>query len=220
MRGSGSNVSLNVHPNEVSSDGVVGKDVHHVHPFQMTTLDEEKKLKARIARSTRHMARQKSRNLKITSVNTSIASPPSISTRSRKINHAQSSAEGYEEHHPSIYTHDNVKLTFVLQKLLTPSDVSDQGRIVLPKAEENLPRLDAKEGTLFIMREVLSNTEWQLTYRFWANHKGRIYVLYNCGEFVSKNKLEAGDKLTLYQDVFKNNVSRRLSSSYNHIVNS
>ncbi|KAJ6377183.1 hypothetical protein OIU76_026201 [Salix suchowensis] len=103
-------------------------------------------------------------------------------------------------------TPDNKKLRALLRKDLKKSDVGSLGRIVLPKreVEENLPPLHDKEGILLVLRDVNSNQEWGLKFKFWANNKSRMYVLENTGEFVKLNGLETGDSLTLYEDESKN----------------
>ncbi|KAJ0844912.1 putative transcription factor B3-Domain family [Helianthus annuus] len=72
------------------------------------------------------------------------------------------------------------------------------------EAEENLPDLASKEGMVIVMKEVLSNTEWRIRYRYWANQKGNIYLFDHCLDFVKKNSLEEGDFLELYEDEAKN----------------
>ncbi|XP_011027804.1 PREDICTED: B3 domain-containing transcription factor LEC2 [Populus euphratica] len=103
-------------------------------------------------------------------------------------------------------TPDNKRLRAVLRKDLKNSDVGSLGRIVLPKreVEENLPVLNDKEGILLFLRDVYSNQEWALKFKFWSNNKSRMYILENTGEFVKRNGLETGDFLTLYEDESKN----------------
>ncbi|KAM7506064.1 hypothetical protein LguiB_004968 [Lonicera macranthoides] len=106
----------------------------------------------------------------------------------------------------TISTPDNRKLRVLLQKDLSSSDVGTVGRIVLPKreAERNLPSLSDKEGIQLVMRDVCSTRQWQMRYRFWSNHKGRMYLLDQIGDFVGQNGLEIGDCLTIYEDESKN----------------
>ncbi|XP_050222184.1 B3 domain-containing transcription factor LEC2 [Mercurialis annua] len=99
-------------------------------------------------------------------------------------------------------TPDNKKLRLLLRKELKTSDVGSLGRIILPKreAEENLPVLSDKEGILVSIRDVNSNKEWSLKFKYWSNNKSRMYVLENTGEFVKQNGMGIGDSLTLYED--------------------
>ncbi|KAJ9168818.1 hypothetical protein P3X46_020302 [Hevea brasiliensis] len=103
-------------------------------------------------------------------------------------------------------TSDNKRLRVLLSKELKNSDVGSLGRIVLPKreAEENLPILSDKEGIQVVIRDVNSNKDWSLKFKFWCNNKSRMYVLENTGDFVKQNGLEIGDSLTLYEDECKN----------------
>ncbi|XP_022014344.1 B3 domain-containing transcription factor LEC2-like [Helianthus annuus] len=123
---------------------------------------------------------------------------------SKKTNSGRNKGGDQDDH--IIYTRDNVKLSMLLRKLLTSTDVGNLGRILLPKreAEENLPDLASKEGMVIVMKEVLSNTEWRIRYRYWANQKGNIYLFDHCLDFVKKNSLEEGDFLELYEDEAKN----------------
>ncbi|KAK8547487.1 hypothetical protein V6N12_031624 [Hibiscus sabdariffa] len=103
-------------------------------------------------------------------------------------------------------TPDNKRLRVLLRKELKNSDVGSLGRIVLPKreTEANLPTLSDKEGIQVRMKDVYSNNDWTLKYKFWINNKSRMYVLENTGDFVKQNGLGIGDSLTLYEDESKN----------------
>ncbi|KAH9566452.1 hypothetical protein CY35_04G130100 [Sphagnum magellanicum] len=70
-------------------------------------------------------------------------------------------------------------LVFLLHKELRPSDVSNLGRIVLPKkeAEYHLPFLQAREGMSLAMEDFDSGKIWTFRYRFWPNNKSRMYLL-------------------------------------------
>ncbi|KAH8948767.1 hypothetical protein BDL97_11G111000 [Sphagnum fallax] len=70
-------------------------------------------------------------------------------------------------------------LLFLLHKELRPSDVSNLGRIVLPKkeAEHHLPFLAAREGQSIAMEDFDSGKIWTFRYRFWPNNKSRMYLL-------------------------------------------
>ncbi|GJV39215.1 B3 domain-containing transcription factor LEC2-like protein [Tanacetum coccineum] len=155
-------------------------------------------MQAKIARANRKMALQMRAIKKTRESSTSSRGSPAIITRNIS---ARSNQYQY-----IFYTPDNVKLSFVLRKKLTCSDVGDHGRILLPKwgAEENLPSLASKEGVDIVMKEVYSNTQWIVKYRFWDNQKGKMYLFDHCADFIKQNLLEAGDQLELYQDEHKN----------------
>ncbi|KAJ0966861.1 hypothetical protein J5N97_023778 [Dioscorea zingiberensis] len=101
-----------------------------------------------------------------------------------------SSMEGYD--------HEKQKdtgLVRILQKELTNSDVSNVGRIVLPKkeAEANLPQLGEKELMVLRMKDFVFPYTWNFKYRYWPNNKSRMYVLETTGDFVRAHGLRAGD---------------------------
>ncbi|KAE8734228.1 B3 domain-containing transcription factor FUS3 [Hibiscus syriacus] len=99
-------------------------------------------------------------------------------------------------------TPDNKRLRVLLKKELKNSDVGSLGRIVLPKreTEANLPILYDKEGIQVTLKDVYTNNEWTLKYKYWINNKSRMYVLENTGDFVGQNGMRNGDSLTLYED--------------------
>ncbi|KAG6778764.1 hypothetical protein POTOM_015110 [Populus tomentosa] len=165
--------------------------------------------KTKVARCKRKLARQ--RSLSKTSIG---ASSTQIMDARRLALHGASTCGQRSRSNTSkdlyeFLTPDNKRLRAVLRKDLKNSDVGSLGRIVLPKreAEENLPVLNDKEGILLFLRDVYSNQEWALKFKFWSNNKSRMYVLENTGEFVKQNWLETGDFLTLYEDESKNLVS-------------
>ncbi|KAJ6925876.1 B3 domain-containing protein [Populus alba x Populus x berolinensis] len=162
--------------------------------------------KTKVARCKRKLARQ--RSLSKTSIG---ASSTQIMDARRLALHGASTCGQRSRSNTSkdlyeFLTPDNKRLRAVLRKDLKNSDVGSLGRIVLPKreVEENLPVLNDKEGILLFLRDVYSNQEWALKFKFWSNNKSRMYVLENTGEFVKQNGLETGDFLTLYEDESKN----------------
>ncbi|KAL4563459.1 hypothetical protein LXL04_027502 [Taraxacum kok-saghyz] len=195
-------VSQNTIPSEIpSSDHVpIGVSSHSQESLPTQESDENRRLQAKIARANRKIA------LQMSAVRNTNQSTTSSSRTSRKTSKKRSLERNKDEDHNIYYTPDNMKLKVVVQKLLTSSDVGDQGRILLPKkeVEENLPGLATKEGVLIVMKEVFSYTEWRMKFRYWANHKGNIYLFDQCDDFIQKNLLEAGDQLNLYQDEQKN----------------
>ncbi|KAK1422778.1 hypothetical protein QVD17_18064 [Tagetes erecta] len=175
-----------------SGDPDVGASANTV---QTSVYEDSKKLQAKLARANR---KQVLANKK--------ANPSSSSSRRQNKKTYSVSIKGSDQDDYFLYTQENVKLELLTGKVLTSSDVGDLGRILLPKreVEQNLPGLATQEGVEIVLREVFSNTEWRMKYRFWANHKGNIYLFDQCAEFVKKNSLEAGDHLKIYQDEQRN----------------
>nr|QTH19306.1 ABI19 [Zea mays] len=93
-------------------------------------------------------------------------------------------------------------LRVLLQKELRNSDVSQLGRIVLPKkeAESYLPILMAKDGKSLCMHDLLNSQLWTFKYRYWFNNKSRMYVLENTGDYVKAHDLQQGDFIVIYKD--------------------
>ncbi|KAG8066714.1 hypothetical protein GUJ93_ZPchr0004g38602 [Zizania palustris] len=90
----------------------------------------------------------------------------------------------------------------VLRKDLTNSDVSNIGRIVMPKrdAEAHLPPLPHREGVVLVMDDFKIATTWNFKYRFWPNNKSRMYVLESTGVFVKEHGLQTGDTFIIYKN--------------------
>ncbi|XP_062185935.1 B3 domain-containing protein LFL1-like [Phragmites australis] len=93
-------------------------------------------------------------------------------------------------------------LRVILQKELRNSDVSQLGRIVLPKkeAEAYLPILISKDGKSLCMQDLLNAQLWTFKYRYWPNNKSRMYVLENTGDYVRAHDLQQGDFIVIYRD--------------------
>ncbi|KAJ6292559.1 hypothetical protein OIU78_024691 [Salix suchowensis] len=110
-------------------------------------------------------------------------------------------------------TPDNKKLRALLRKDLKKSDVGSLGRIVLPKreVEENLPPLHDKEGILLVLRDVNSNQEWGLKFKFWANNKSRMYVLENT-ESTWQDRDEEYTSLALLTEQLENEEQEEANS--------
>lgn len=60
-------------------------------------------------------------------------------------------------------------------------------RLKQREAEENLAGLATKEGVDIILQDVFSKTKWPMKYRFWANQKGNIYLLDQCGKYYTNS---------------------------------
>ncbi|KAD7117839.1 hypothetical protein E3N88_05107 [Mikania micrantha] len=125
--------------------------------FQATEHDEKKELLAKIARANR--------KLKLANKKTN----PSSSSKkpSKKIYSGYN--KGYDQDNDVFYTQDNVKLSLLLRKMLTCSDVGDLGRILLPKKKEKLGaqpsswRKDVSENYVSMMLE--ASEEEDLSWR-------------------------------------------------------
>ncbi|CAD5183893.1 unnamed protein product [Musa acuminata subsp. malaccensis] len=93
-------------------------------------------------------------------------------------------------------------LRFLLQKELRNSDVSQLGRIVLPKkeAESHLPNLTSRDGIAINMDDLENLQVWTFKYRFWPNNRSRMYILENTGDYVKEHHLELGDFIMIYKD--------------------
>ncbi|WOK91335.1 B3 domain-containing protein [Canna indica] len=96
-------------------------------------------------------------------------------------------------------------LRFLLQKELRNSDVSQLGRIVLPKkeAEAHLPNLTSREGITINMDDLENLQVWTFKYRFWPNNRSRMYILENTGDYVKEHHLQLGDFIMIYKDDIK-----------------
>ncbi|XP_024029120.1 B3 domain-containing transcription factor LEC2 [Morus notabilis] len=169
--------------------------------------EQEKRLfdawMTKAARSKRKLARQRSLTL---SRSTSTSSSNSNSNSNPNYSSTTTGISTINRDLYNFCTPDKKRLRALLKKELKNSDVGSLGRIVLPKreAEEKLPILSDKEGIQVLIRDVYSNKEWSLRYKYWSNNKSRMYVLENTGDFVKQNGLEIGDSVTLYEDECKN----------------
>ncbi|KAI3717224.1 hypothetical protein L1987_68708 [Smallanthus sonchifolius] len=186
---------------EVPSNDPSGVSAHSVQTLQTTEYDENKELQFKMARANR---KQKLASKKLNPSSSSALQCGYSKKSSKKIYSGYN--KGSDQDGRVVYTRDNVKLSLLMRKMLTCSDVGDLGRILLPKreVEENLPCLATKQGVDIVIREVFSDTQWRMKYRFWANQKGNIYLFDQCANFVKKNSLQAGDHLELYHDNQKN----------------
>ncbi|CAI5519539.1 unnamed protein product [Closterium sp. Naga37s-1] len=91
----------------------------------------------------------------------------------------------------------------LFEKLLTASDTSHLGRVVLPKvpAERFLPHVESKEGILIIVEDSIGG-QWCFRYRFWPNNRSRMYVLEHAGDYIRKYGLTAGDTISFLRSEF------------------
>ncbi|XP_030543525.1 B3 domain-containing transcription factor LEC2 [Rhodamnia argentea] len=162
------------------------------------------------ARNRRKMARQRSLGLHrrgpSASSTTNASSPSNGLISSKYLMDGQTLENNGREDQHTFFMPNGKRFRMILQKELKNSDVGSLGRIVLPKreAEENLPIISDKEGIELVVRDVCSQHEWILRYRYWANNRSRMYLFENAGELVRENGLDIGDSLTFYEDECKN----------------
>uniref|UniRef100_A0A8R7PUH4 TF-B3 domain-containing protein n=1 Tax=Triticum urartu TaxID=4572 RepID=A0A8R7PUH4_TRIUA len=164
--------------------------------------------------------------------------PPSASTAS------SSSGDGIGEYRPQLVTrkrrsggrgprggvrwmpairpvsHQVAGLRVILQKELRNSDISQLGRIVLPKKESEayLPILTSKDGRSLRMHDLLNAQLWTFKYRYWPNNKSRMYVLENTGDYVRTHNLRVGDFIMIYKDDDKNRFVIRAKKAGDDLV--
>lgn len=193
-------------PNWIPMGGVL------VQPVALSGLEEPRNWHAYMAREARYnrkLARQSvSLNRNPCSSTFSTITTDRVTHGSQSNTIAQNNNKNVQEDPYTFCTPDNVKLRVLLKKELKMSDVKSErvSRIVLPKkdAEANLPSLSDREGIPITIRNLLSNQEWNLRYKFWINNNSRMYVLEDTREFVKQNMLKIGDTLFVHEDKSKN----------------
>ncbi|MCL7041631.1 hypothetical protein MKW94_026752 [Papaver nudicaule] len=91
----------------------------------------------------------------------------------------------------------NSKVVPLFEKVLTASDASRIGRLVLPKAcaEAYFPRLLQPEGRPLKIQDAQGN-DWGFQFRFWPNNNSRMYVLEGVAPCMQSMQLKAGDTIT------------------------
>ncbi|KAL7172999.1 hypothetical protein ACSBR2_032462 [Camellia fascicularis] len=85
----------------------------------------------------------------------------------------------------------------LLEKVLSASDASRIGRVVLPKAcaEAYFPPISQSEGIPIKIQDI-KGKEWTFQFRFWPNNKSRMYVLEGINPCIQNMELQAGDIVT------------------------
>lgn len=93
----------------------------------------------------------------------------------------------------------DLKTTIVplFEKILSASDASRIGRLVLPKAcaEAYFPTINQSEGLPLKIQDIKGN-EWTFQFRFWPNNNSRMYVLEGVTPCIQTMQLQAGDTVT------------------------
>ncbi|KAL7172997.1 hypothetical protein ACSBR2_032460 [Camellia fascicularis] len=85
----------------------------------------------------------------------------------------------------------------LFEKVLSASDASRIGRVVLPKAcaEAYFPPISQSEGIPIKIQDI-KGKEWTFQFRFWPNNKSRMYVLEGINPCIQNMELQAGDIVT------------------------
>lgn len=91
----------------------------------------------------------------------------------------------------------NSTIVPLFEKVLSASDASRIGRLVLPKAcaEAYFPTINQSEGLPLKIQDVKGN-EWTFQFRFWPNNNSRMYVLEGVTPCIQSMQLQAGDTVT------------------------
>lgn len=91
----------------------------------------------------------------------------------------------------------NSTIVPLFEKILSASDASRIGRLVLPKAcaEAYFPSINQSEGLPLKIQDVKGN-EWTFQFRFWPNNNSRMYVLEGVTPCIQSMQLQAGDTVT------------------------
>ncbi|XP_074267800.1 B3 domain-containing transcription repressor VAL1-like isoform X2 [Silene latifolia] len=91
----------------------------------------------------------------------------------------------------------NSTIVPLFEKILSASDASRIGRLVLPKAcaETYFPSINHSEGLPLKVQDVKGN-EWTFQFRFWPNNNSRMYVLEGVTPCIQAMELQAGDTVT------------------------
>ncbi|KAK9727337.1 hypothetical protein RND81_05G274400 [Saponaria officinalis] len=91
----------------------------------------------------------------------------------------------------------NSTIVPLFEKILSASDASRIGRLVLPKAcaEAYFPPINQSEGLPLKIQDVKGN-EWTFQFRFWPNNNSRMYVLEGVTPCIQSMQLQAGDTVT------------------------
>ncbi|KAI7982686.1 B3 domain-containing transcription repressor VAL1 [Camellia lanceoleosa] len=87
--------------------------------------------------------------------------------------------------------------TNIWRKVLSASDASQIGCVVLPKAcaEAYFPPISQSEGIPIKIQDI-KGKEWTFQFRFWPNNKSRMYVLEGINPCIQNMELQAGDIVT------------------------
>ena len=83
----------------------------------------------------------------------------------------------------------------LFEKVLTNSDLSASGRMVIPKglAEKHLPTLNDDPSGIALPMNDIDGSTIQLKFKFWLNGSSRMFLLENTSPILKAHNLKAGD---------------------------
>ncbi|CAN8231135.1 unnamed protein product [Cochlearia groenlandica] len=86
--------------------------------------------------------------------------------------------------------------TTLFEKMLSASDTGRTGRLMLPKkcAEAFFPQISHPEGVPLKVEDRMGK-EWIFQFRFWPNHKSRMYFVEGVTPCLQSMQLQAGDRV-------------------------
>lgn len=89
----------------------------------------------------------------------------------------------------------------MFEKVLTQSDTSGSGRLVIPRAvaEAHFPHLDDPSGVRLPLVDVFGKIK-HFKYRFWINNSSRMYIIEGTQALQKMFKLNVGDVLMFAKD--------------------
>ncbi|XLT05219.1 hypothetical protein HN51_043968, partial [Arachis hypogaea] len=96
----------------------------------------------------------------------------------------------------------NSTMTPMFKKVLSATDTKvKSGRLVIPTkgARAYLPELEDKQRCILLEILDTKGNIWKLSYRFWENNRGRIYVLGGLKAYITIWKWQVGDQVTFYR---------------------
>ncbi|XP_072080930.1 B3 domain-containing transcription factor VAL3-like [Arachis hypogaea] len=88
-------------------------------------------------------------------------------------------------------------MTPMFKKVLSATDTKvKSGRLVIPTkgARAYLPELEDKQRCILLEILDTKGNIWKLSYRFWENNRGRIYVLGGLKAYITIWKWQVGDQ--------------------------
>ncbi|MED6136867.1 hypothetical protein PIB30_059782 [Stylosanthes scabra] len=90
----------------------------------------------------------------------------------------------------------------MFKKILSATDAkAKSGRLVIPTkgARSHFPELNDDQRCMRLDIFDITGRIWELSYRFWENNRGRIYVLGGLKEYISMWKWQVGEQVTFYR---------------------
>ncbi|MED6168759.1 hypothetical protein PIB30_014448 [Stylosanthes scabra] len=96
----------------------------------------------------------------------------------------------------------NSSITPMFKKILSATDAkAKSGRLVIPTkgARSHFPELSDDERCKRLEILDITGRIWKLSYRFWENNRGRIYVLGGLKDYITMWKWQVGEQVTFYR---------------------